>query len=307
MKTRIHKAAFVLTMFSLLTTNIFGRLEEGNQQEQASENKDTEQVEKIPARMSLRYFKKADGSESVKVSVWYKEGKKNIPVERAVVNLYLDEVSREGMMTNVITNEDGEGVFLLTDRFYKRAEGKYEYTFIARMMSEELYEPTEEEITVKKCEIVLTVSDEDSSITVVLNQVAGKDSIIPVPDAEVKIGIKRSFSVLPIGDPITTDEDGSGTVTCPGNVPGDSLGNLVIVAKIEDHDEFGNYEVQKPVTWGVPAKQAAIEGRTLWAPGNNAPLPLVTASLTIVFGIWGVLIYLMVQLYRIKKISKKKN
>lgn len=307
MKTRIHKAAFVLTVFSLLTTNIFGRLEDANQTEQAADTQNTEQAEKIPANISLRYFKKADGSESVKVSVWYKEGKKNVPVERAVVNLYLDEISREGMMTNVITDENGEGVFLLTDRFYKRAEGKYEYTFIARMMSEELYEPTEEEIIVKRCEIVLTVSDEDSSIAVVLNQIAGKDSIVPVPDAEIKIGIKRSFSVLPIGDPLTTDENGSASVVCPGDIPGDSLGNLVIVAKIEDHDEFGNCEAEKSVKWGVPVKQAAHESRTLWAPGNNAPLPLVTASLAIVFGIWGVLIYLMFQLYRIKKISKRKN
>ncbi len=306
MKPTILKVINFIVLFSLISINVFGKLEDGKQPAQPSDSENAATTEKIPAKMSLRYFKKSDGSEFVKVSVWYKEGKKNIPVERAVVNLYLDEVSKEGMMTNVITDENGEGIFLLTDRFNKRAEGKYEYTFIGRMMSENLYQPTEEEILVKKTEIILKISDEDSTITAVLNQVVGKDSIIPVPDAELKIGIKRTFSILPIGDPLTTDETGSASVNCPPDIPGDSIGNIIIVAKIEDHEEFGTFEVEQKINWGIPVKHAAQKNRTLWASGRNAPIPLVTASVAIVLGIWGVLIYLMFQLLRIKMMSKKK-
>lgn len=271
----------------------------------SSDSINQEKPEKIAARMSLRYFKKADGAQSLKVSVWYKEGKKNIPVENTLVNLYLEEVSDQGILGNVTTDENGEATYILTDRFQQYAEGKYEFIFISKLMNEEQFQSAEEEITIKKSNIVFDLSEEDSTVSVKLTHVAGPDSLVPISDSELKIGIRRSFSILPIGEPITTDENGSGSVHYSGDVPGDKEGNLRIVAKVEDHDDIGNIEYEIPVKWGVPVNPVILEKRSLWASGANAPIPLVSVSVAIVLGIWSVLFYLVLQLFKIKKISKK--
>ncbi len=292
---------FIISFFSALGFVFGNNGEEGNAPVKKEES------EKIPVKMSLRYFRLANGNESIKVSAWYKEGKKNVYINNAVINLFFGGVSEEGNIGSGRTDEKGEAVINLFQKYLQIAKGKNDLDFIAHMDGFGSYSEGEEEISIKKAEIKLTVSETDSSVKAVLFQVFGKDSLVPVPETEVKMGIRRMFSILPLGDPLSTDEKGSVASVVPCDIPGDKEGILYVIAKIEDHDEFGTIESEIPVKWGVPVKVVVNHNRTLWASGRNAPIPLVAASVAIVFGIWGVLLYLIFQLFKIKKLSKRES
>jgi hypothetical protein len=265
------------------------------------------EFEKIPANMYMEYHKKYDGTEGVKIKVSYRENRKNFPVAGAVVNLYLEEVSKSGMITNIVTDESGEGFLYFNERFYKQAESLFTYQLIARMASEERFEETEEEITIKRAQITLvkSESDEGNEITATVSEIAGHEDYIPIADAEIKFYIKRMFSLLPIEGDYVTDEDGMVSVIVPTDIPGDEEGNIIIIARLEEHEDYGTVGSQQTEAWGIPLLLVNKEGRSLWASGDNAPISLVIASVLIVFFIWGILFYLFFQLYNIKKAGKK--
>jgi hypothetical protein len=134
---------------------------------------------------------------------------------------------------------------------------------------------------------------------------------IPSQDVEVKIGVERLGGSLKVGDDETYTTDSLGEVT--GEFKLDSLpasdnkGNIVLVAKVEDNDQFGNLSITKTVPWGKYYQPVNTFGqRSLWAPRFRAPLWLLFMAYSIVAGVWGVIIYLVIQIFRIKKLGQKK-
>jgi hypothetical protein len=88
-------------------------------------------------------------------------------------------------------------------------------------------------------------------------------------------------------------------------MPGDEKGNLILVARVEDNDIYGNLVVEKPVPWGIKLKAGKnFWHRTLWSTGNRAPVWLLFLALSIIIGVWGTLFYLVKQLLKIKKMGK---
>ena len=55
---------------------------------------------------------------------------------------------------------------------------------------------------------------------------------------------------LPLGK--KSIENGECNIEFPNDLPGDSAGNLLIIAKIVDHDDFANVEQRASIGWGVP-------------------------------------------------------
>ena len=51
------------------------------------------------------------------------------------------------------------------------------------------------------------------------------------------------FSLLQIGE-ITLDDNGTGTLEFPSDLPGDKDGNITIITKFEENATFGNVEKQ---------------------------------------------------------------
>ena len=274
-----------------------------------------ENASKLPVTMNISY-KISDGIKNVKVQVTRKENKKFIPVDNVIVNLYLNEIKKYdeatggGWISNLNTNEDGEGIFRFSTKFYELTAGLHEFTFIANMNSDPRYEDTQEEITINDAFITINFSEDDSikTITAKLTELQDSAAEMPVPETEMKLFIKRTFSLLPFGEEgLYTDENGEVSGELPLDVPGNANGTLTIVAKVEDHETCGTIEVTKDVPWSVFPKENAEIGRTLWSSGKNAPVPLVVASVSIIIVIWGTIFYLVYLLFSIKEIGKNKH
>jgi hypothetical protein len=256
----------------------------------------------------------SNGTRSMKVLATRKENKKTIMVDdlKSPLNLYLTEVKEHdsgngtGWISKCYLNNEGEGIFIFPGWFNKLGDSLHEYTFIVKMNADQKYEDAEEQITVVDAKINLEYSGEDSPKTVAASLSGWKDeAYVTVPGADLKLCIKRTFNFLPFGDAsLTTDEKGEISGELPLDIPGNANGTITIAARLEDDERYGTVEVTKDVPWAVLPKVNPEKGRTLWSPGDNAPLLLVISSVTIIVIIWGTILYLIYLLFKIKKLGK---
>lgn len=256
----------------------------------------------------------SNGTRSVKVRVTRKEKKKTIPVVdlRSPVNLYLNEVKAydpatgTGRIGKRFLNNEGEVIFDFPSNFNQLTSGLHEFNFIAKTDSDPLYEDAEEKITVADAKVSLEYAGMDSIKTATASLLIWKDNnYVPMPGAELKLCIKRTFNFLPFGESgATTDSTGKISGELPLDLPGNANRTITIVARLEDDDTYGNVEATKDVPWAVLPKVNPERGRTLWSPGDNAPLLLVISSVTIIVIIWGTIFYLVYLLIKIKRLSK---
>jgi hypothetical protein len=118
--------------------------------------------------------------------------------------------------------------------------------------------------------------------------------------------------ILPAGDEETYTTDSTGSVTAEfkkDSLPGDEKGNIVLAAKVEDNDLFGNLLVEKKAPWGIATKpdKNFFDQRTLWSTRFRTPIWLLFMAYSIVIGVWGTIIFLVFQIVKIKKLGITSN
>ena len=112
--------------------------------------------------------------------------------------------------------------------------------------------------------------------------------------------------MLKIGE-ISLDDAGTGTLEFPKEIVGDTLGNLSVLARIEENDNFGNVQGQNVVNWGVHKQyyKAEVPSRELWTP--IAPLWMIITLIIMLAGVWAHYLYAVYELIMIKRLSKKEK
>lgn len=154
--------------------------------------------------------------------------------------------------------------------------------------------------------IQLRFSEEDSIkyITAQVNEYSSDSAGKPIAELDLYFFVQRTFSQLPIGEYFnTTDENGEVRIEFPYDLPGDSAGNVIIIAIIEEDDRFEGAELSKIVSFGVPAEiDQQANKRTLAAAGANAPISLLILVNGIILMVWGVIIYIFTQIYKISRV-----
>lgn len=154
----------------------------------------------------------------------------------------------------------------------------------------------------KEASIEFTFAKED---TLLLCNLLVTSEGVPAPDVSVKLYVKRLFGLLPVGDEATTDENGMASIEFPKDIPGDEKNILEVVAKIEDDENYGTIEASSTVNWGIPKKMVGnISERSLAGSRSNAPIYFIVVSNLIIIGIWGTLLYVVLQVFKIKKLGK---
>ncbi|MFI5222117.1 MAG: hypothetical protein ACHQK8_07315 [Bacteroidia bacterium] len=159
--------------------------------------------------------------------------------------------------------------------------------------------------------------DKEAQLTLKFNKADGNNvcqAIVnlenkPVKGVSVKLYVKRLFGLLPIGDPVSTDENGTAGFSFPKDLPCDASCKLTVIAKVEDDEKVGNIEGKGEIDWGIKplvTKEQMVE-RSLSASRERAPIYFMVASDLIIVAIWGTLFYIVLQVFKIKKLGKIKQ
>jgi len=268
-----------------------------------------QEAAKHPLILTPSYYMSDNKVVYIAVNTKSKIDKKFQPVSFIVVNLYLDSASAATLIAKVTTNEMGLAKAIIPPSFKQPWESSEKHKFIAVADAQKPYDETTGEIEITKSKIVIDTLNEDGKRNVVVKVLAfdGKDWK-PVKDVEMKVGVSRLGSMLLVGEEATYTTDSTGQVTAEfkrDKLPGDAKGNLVLMAKVEDNETYGNLEVGRSVPWGVPTsyENAFIHERTLWSARFHTPYWLMIVAYSVIAAVWGVIIYLVFQAIKVKKLG----
>jgi hypothetical protein len=152
-------------------------------------------------------------------------------------------------------------------------------------------------------QLEFSVEDSIKYITAQVNEY-NLDSIgKPIGELDLYFYVQRTFSQLPIGDYFnTTDENGEVRIEFPHDLRGDSAGNVIIIARIEEDDMFEGVEISKTASFGIPFySDPQANKRSLVSASANAPISLLILVNGIILVVWGIIIYIFTEIFKIRR------
>ena len=161
-------------------------------------------------------------------------------------------------------------------------------------------ESAEEYISFRRGRLEIIPVKEDSLLTVQVKLIdVGTGQETPVKETTVGIYVNRLFLPMKVGE-VTTDENGEGSVEFPNNLPGDSKGNLTLLARLDENETFGNMEAAVVQPWGVPVSdKPEVQPRALWS--SHPPLWMLITFIILMLAVWGHYIVIVYELFRLRK------
>lgn len=202
---------------------------------------------------------------------------------------------------------DAYGVAILeisTDQtVLSNSDGEFMYS--ALFKGNEAYRDISKNITLKEINMDISFIEIDSVKNIVASayQIDASGQKLPVEE-DVIFYVPRQFSLLKIGE--AELQDGSSMIEFPVTLPGDSIGNLEIIARIEESREYGTVEVMGFKDWGKPRLPVIVEARR-GLGDTDAPLWMVYTLIILLSAVWFHYMYLIYVLIVIKRKGKNPN
>lgn len=237
------------------------------------------------------------------------EKKKFQSVPGIPISVYLDKQENETLLGKFITDNYGDGAVFLPSSLKAIWDSSASHTFLAFSEAKKPFAEANAELKISKARISLDTLNEDGVRNVIVKVEQLNDGKwIPVKDVELKTAVRRSGGDLNVNETASFTTDSLGQTKAEfkrDSLPGDANGNIVLVAKVEDNDNFGNLSVEKTVKWGAPFKYiSTFNERSLFATRDKAPGWLIFLAALIVTIVWGTMIFLVIQIFKIRKLGK---
>lgn len=272
----------------------------------AAQQEEAPKEETVKEMVKLNYYNDSNSLQYLIIESLLRKGKKTEPQQNKTYQLYLDGISSDQLIAQVATDKGGKAKSFLPPALRSLWEAKPQHIFI---LTEPGKEEAVTELEVAKAKISIDTVNEEGTRGITVQVMKYENSEwIPAPEVELKVGIQRLGGILSAGEAETYTTDSSGAVTVTlnkDNLPGNEKGDIILVAKAEDNDQFGNLLISKTVPWGVAVKpnDNFFHQRSLWATKFHTPLWLLFMAYSIVLGVWGTIVYLVFQIIKIKKLG----
>ena len=256
--------------------------------------------------VDLGYYMPANRVPYLEAYTKMKIDKRFQSVPEVQLSVYLDSIPN--LMGKVQTDQTGKARIIIPASMKASWNESPRHTFIAVAESTNQFDEVTSEIVIakSKVEIDTVAAEEGRTVRVRVFELSG-DEWIPAKDVEMKIGVSRIGGILPISDEETYTTDSTGEVVAEfkkENLPGDSAGNIRLIARVEDNEQLGNLQAEAIVPWGEAFRVVPeVQHRSLWATRDKAPLWLLFMAGVIVVIVWGSIIYLIIQIFKIRRLG----
>ncbi len=259
--------------------------------------------------ISMRYFTYNNKISYILVNTKTKVHANFQPVKDIRLSIYLDSIAAAGLLGKVNTDITGNSYVLIPTSVKQLWDAVPTHKFLAVSMPNKDFGETTGDLEITKAKIVIDTIIVDSVKTIsakILENI--NNDWLPVKDVEIKIGIRRLGGVLPVGKEATYTTDSTGSVTAEfkrDGLPAEN-GILTLVVNVEDNDKYGNLVLEEKLPWGTNIERGSDwNKRTLWSTRFKTPIWLLSMAYSIMAAVWGVLIYLVVQILKIRKLGRK--
>jgi len=256
--------------------------------------------------MELTTLKYSDGVRDLNALITADTDEGEVMLSEAEVAFYTVSDTGNILLGNAKTTKDGRAILKLEKGINFPKDEEAYISLLAIFEGNDQYGYSEAELTIKDARIELGFSIEDDVKMIDYSgYVIGIDGEeIPLADDDIYLYVPRMFNLMKIEDG-WLEEDGKGSSEFPLTLIGDSLGNITVVARIEEHYDYGDLIASADIDWAIPKDitDSHDEMRELWTP--IAPLWMIITLIIMLSGVWGHYFYAIIQLYMIKKSSKQ--
>jgi hypothetical protein len=290
MKKGIHYIC-IFTVFIGLNTGLF----QANAQ-------DTQEDEVLSPYIEFKYVKNTLGQRTLNAKIFLATELGIVPIEGLPVKFFTNYEEPE-LLGEVTTDSKGIAGYTIPGEMILPLDEDNYWWFYAEFEGDDTYEMTMEEITVMDVDLSMSLLEEDSEKKIFLEAfIMEDDEKVPVDGEDIFIFVPRMFSLLPVAEGYFID--GKAEVEFPDDVPGDEEGRLTVIARFNDHWQFGNVEQRADTDWGVPSSHEVAEShRALWT--QIAPRWMIITLTILLTGVWAHYLFAIISMVRVKKAGKK--
>lgn len=261
-----------------------------------------QKVKKEKVRLKVNYVKMMDGGFNFNIKAAARIDKQNVDVtniDLIVFNEFGDEKVKIGKTT---TDMNGECNFLLKNIDEITADSITNiYNIVITFKGNDTFKKVSKTSSFKNANIEAKLITKDSInyISATLKDVSTDNILSNMP---LTVKLQRLFKPLFIGEEFNiTDEDGTILVPIEEGLPGVD-GNLIFEVLLNESEEYGTVIATVHASIGKPiVDESTFDERTMWSPKNKTPLFLLIFPNLLIFGIWGLIIYLITNLIKINK------
>jgi hypothetical protein len=256
--------------------------------------------------VGIRYFNNNNTTHHLVFKTKSKvDGKFKIIPDIKLTVYITSDADKANLLGTVITNDVGDAVLLIPPSAKNEWIKSPNQTFVAVSTATQQFEEARGELAITKAKLQFDTAE---GKIVNAKLVALIDTVwTAIADVEMQIGVKRLDGNLSVNEtPIfTTDSSGAATTEFKrDSLPGDTKGNLVLVASIIDNELYGNLTAEIVVPWGSKFIHISnFDHRTLFARRGYSPIWLELLAYSIVVVVWGIIIFLAFQIRKIKKLG----
>ena len=260
------------------------------------------QDDKKNASLSVQYTKITKQYSFLTVVAKYKSEKGFQPCGNIIITFY--KVDTTGTIEPVKigalkTHKDGKVKFIIPPKYIEQTT-----SYSVKLENDKTFEDNEETISVTNINIDASIEKSDSIYTIKAQLLS--DDNKPIADESLKVGLKRLFGNLGIGEEesYSTDENGAIEVPVEKGLTGID-GKLNFQVVVYESDKYGTVITNVHANFGIPiVNKSSFNERTMWSPPTKTPLFLLIIPNIILIGIWSILTLLLFNLF---KIYKSKN
>ena len=285
----LHKSYFVfLALYALLLSVNAAQL-------------NAQDVKKNTVRLKADYVKIMDGEIYFDIRATARVDGQNIDVPHLDLTISNEFNDEEVELGTTMTNMSGRCKFTLKSLNELKADSSNIYNVSVSFKGNDNYKRASKTVSFKDASIFASVFTKDSInyVTATLKE-TNKDSILS--DQLLNVNVQRIFRPLRIGEEFnSTDENGTIVVPIEEGIPGID-GILTIEVVLRDSEEYGTVKALINAPVGTPiVDESTFDKRTMWSPRNKTPLFLLIFPNLIIFGMWGLIVYLIWNLIKLKK------
>ena len=289
MNYQIKYRSVLLTLISLLILSI------GSQALYA------QKVKKNRVRLNVQYVKIMDDEIYFDIKASSRIKKKNIKVANIELSLFNEVADENILLGKTVTDMHGESRFVLEDINSIQADSSHFYNMIISFKGNESFKKAKKSVIFRDAIIKTKIITKDST-----NYISGTltDSYTnsPISDESLIVQVQRLFRPLRIGEEFnSTDKSGSILVPIGNGIPGVD-GNLTVEVVLDDSDDYGTVKAMITSPIGVAiVDESTFDERTMWSPRSKTPLFLLIFPNLLIIGVWGFIIYLITNLFKLSK------
>jgi hypothetical protein len=261
----------------------------------------SQDVEKSKVRLKADYVKVMGGEVYFDLNASARVNDENIKVPDLDLIVYNEVGDEKIKLGEAKTDVNGDGKLVLKSLNLLKPDSTNTYNVSISFKGNDSFKRASKSLSFKDAAIEAKLITEDS-INYISATLIDKSIDSLIVGALLRVQVQRLFKPLKIGEEYNiTDDDGTVVVTIPEGIPGDD-GNLIIEVVLNQSDDFGTVKalVQAPVG-SVKVDESTFDQRTMWSPRNKTPLFMLIFPNLLILGVWGFIIYLFINLFKIAK------